>query len=183
MAYYNPYGYNPMINQQNRLQQLEMQNQQQQMFNNPMMNQGINNQTQQQFIKCRPVSSIEEAKASMIDLDGTLSVFLNISNEEIYTKQITLNGTPNFEVYRKAPILAQNDSNVSINIELLNNKIKSLEGKIEALEREVNKYDESITNVRSNVRSNISNSKSDANNVTNVWEQSRNEQSDSNEPR
>lgn len=179
MAYYNPYGYNPMINQQNRLQQLEMQNQQQQMFNNPMMNQGINNQTQQQFIKCRPVSSIEEAKASMIDLDGTLSVFLNISNEEIYTKQITLNGTPNFEIYRKAPILAQNDSNVSINIELLNNKIKSLEGKIEALEREVNKYDESITNVRSN----ISNSKSDANDVTNVWEQSRNEQSDSNESR
>ena len=118
MAYYNTYGYNPMINQQNRLQQLEMQNQQQQMFNNPMMNQGMNNQTQQQFIKCRPVSSIEEAKASMIDLDGTLSVFLNISNEEIYTKQITLNGTPNFEVYRKAPILTQNDSNVSINIEL-----------------------------------------------------------------
>lgn len=183
MAYYNPYGYNPMINQQNRLQQLEMQNQQQQMFNNPMMNQGMNNQTQQQFIKCRPVSSIEEAKASMIDLDGTLSVFLNISNEEIYTKQITLNGTPNFEVYRKAPILAQNDSNVSINIELLNNKIKSLEGKIEALEREVNKYDESITNVRSNVRANISNSKSDANDVANVWEQSRNEQSNSNEPR
>ena len=183
MAYYNPYGYNPMINQQNRLQQLEMQNQQQQMFNNPMMNQGIINQTQQQFIKCRPVSSIEEAKASMIDLDGTLSVFLNISNEEIYTKQITLNGTPNFEVYRKAPILAQNDSNASINIELLNNKIKSLEGKIEALEREVNKYDESITNVRSNVRSNISNSKSDANDVTNVWEQSCNEQSDSNESR
>uniref|UniRef100_UPI0037DDBB3A hypothetical protein n=1 Tax=Methanobrevibacter smithii TaxID=2173 RepID=UPI0037DDBB3A len=179
MAYYNPYGYNPMINQQNRLQQLEMQNQQQQMLNNQMMNQGMNNQTQQQFIKCRPVSSIEEAKASMIDLDGTLSVFLNISNEEIYTKQITLNGTPNFEVYRKAPILAQNDSNVSINIELLNNKIKSLEDKIEALEREVNKYDESITNVRSN----ISNSKSDANDITNVWEQSRNEQSDSNESR
>lgn len=119
MAYYNPYGYNPMINQQNRLQQLEMQNQQQQMFNNPMMNQGMNNQTQQQFIKCRPVSSIEEAKASMIDLDGTLSVFLNISNEEIYTKQITLNGTPNFEIYRKAPILAQNDSNMSINIEFI----------------------------------------------------------------
>lgn len=105
MAYYNPYGYNLMINQQNRLQQLEMQNQQQQMLNNPMMNQGMNNQVQQQFIKCRPVSSIEEAKASMIDLDGTLSVFLNISNEEIYTKQITLNGTPNFEVYRKAPYI------------------------------------------------------------------------------
>lgn len=50
----------------------------------------MQNQSQTQMIKGRPVSSYDEAKASMIDLDGSLFVFTDIANGCIYTKQILL---------------------------------------------------------------------------------------------
>lgn len=59
----------------------------------------IQPQSQPQVIKGRPVSSYEEAKASMIDLDGSLFVFPDIANKRIYTKQIMLDGTADFKVY------------------------------------------------------------------------------------
>lgn len=40
----------------------------------------------QNFIKGRPVVSIDEARASQIDLDGSLYVFPDIGNKKIYTK-------------------------------------------------------------------------------------------------
>ena len=57
----------------------------------------------QQYIKGRPVSSAEEAKASMIDLDGSLFVFPDVKNKLIYTKQIMLDGTAEFHTYRLVP--------------------------------------------------------------------------------
>ena len=52
-------------------------------YDNPRQYQ-INNQPQlqlnNQFLKCRPVSSREEAMAYQIDLDGSLWVFPNIGN-------------------------------------------------------------------------------------------------------
>lgn len=62
----------------------------------------INNQPQQQFnqfLKCRPVSSREEAMAFQIDLDGSLWVFPNIGNGKIYTKQVNNDGTATFSTY------------------------------------------------------------------------------------
>lgn len=56
-------------------------------------------QQQVQVIKGRPVSSYDEAKASMIDLDGSLFVFPDIANKRIYTKQIMLDGTADFRTY------------------------------------------------------------------------------------
>lgn len=53
----------------------------------------------QQAIKGRPVSSYDEAKASMIDLDGSLFVFPDVANKRIYTKQIMLDGSADFRVY------------------------------------------------------------------------------------
>ena len=53
----------------------------------------------QQTLKGRPVSSFDEAKASMIDLDGSLFVFTDISNKKIYTKQIMLDGSAEFKTY------------------------------------------------------------------------------------
>ena len=41
---------------------------------------------QQNFIKGRPVVSIDEARASQIDLDGSLYVFPDLGNKKIYTK-------------------------------------------------------------------------------------------------
>ena len=54
-----------------------------------------------QFLKCRPVSSKEEAKASQIDLDGTLWVFTDVGNKSIYTKQINNDGTASFKIYEE----------------------------------------------------------------------------------
>lgn len=56
-------------------------------------------QTPQQIIKGRPVSSYDEAKASMIDLDGSMFVFPDIANKRIYTKQIMLDGSAELKVY------------------------------------------------------------------------------------
>ena len=56
-------------------------------------------QTQQQIIKGRPVSSYDEAKASMIDMDGSMFVFPDIANKRIYTKQIMLDGSAELKVY------------------------------------------------------------------------------------
>ena len=52
-----------------------------------------------QFLKCRPVSSKDEAKAYQIDLDGSLWVFTDLANGKIYTKQINNNGTATFQTY------------------------------------------------------------------------------------
>ena len=75
---------------QGRLNQMEQQ------YNNQMMYQQNNNQ---QMIKGRPVSSYDEAKASMIDLDGSLFVFPDVANKKIYTKQILLDGSAELKVY------------------------------------------------------------------------------------
>lgn len=52
-----------------------------------------------QILKGRPVSSYDEAKASMIDLDGSLFVFTDIANNCIYTKQILLDGSAELKTY------------------------------------------------------------------------------------
>jgi hypothetical protein len=60
-----------------------------------------NNQIQMpnQYLKCRPVASKEEAMAFQIDLDGSLWVFPNIPNNKIYTKQINNDGSATFSTY------------------------------------------------------------------------------------
>ena len=55
-----------------------------------------------QYLKCRPVSSKEEARAMQIDLDGSLWVFTDIGNQKIYTKQINNDGTATFKTYTLA---------------------------------------------------------------------------------
>lgn len=54
-----------------------------------------------QFLKCRPVSSRDEAQASQIDLDGSLWVFTDLGNDRIYTKKINNDGTASFTTYAK----------------------------------------------------------------------------------
>lgn len=54
---------------------------------------------QQNYIKGRPVVSIDEARASQIDLDGSLYVFPDLGNKCIYTKQINLDGTASFNTF------------------------------------------------------------------------------------
>ena len=55
--------------------------------------------SQNQFLKCRPVASKDQARACQIDLDGSLWVFTDIGNSKIYTKQINNDGTATFNTY------------------------------------------------------------------------------------
>lgn len=54
---------------------------------------------QQAPLKGRVVTSYDEAKAAMIDLDGSIHVFPDTNNKVIYTKQINLDGTPSLNTY------------------------------------------------------------------------------------
>lgn len=73
------------------------------------MNRNVNNNSLQnmypqqfsQFLKCRPVSSKEEAIATQIDLDGSLWVFTDLGNQKIYTKKVRNDGTSEFNVYNR----------------------------------------------------------------------------------
>lgn len=53
----------------------------------------------QQGLKGRPVTSYDEAKAAAIDFDGSLFIFPDLSNNKIYTKQLSTDGTAPLKVY------------------------------------------------------------------------------------
>ena len=52
-----------------------------------------------QGLRGRPVSSLEEARATSIDIDGSIFYFPDIANKCIYTKQINIDGTANLQMY------------------------------------------------------------------------------------
>ncbi len=60
-------------------------------------------------LKGRPVSSIDEARASSIDFDGTVFYFPDVANRCIYTKQINLDGTATLLMYelKEIPVPSQ----------------------------------------------------------------------------
>ena len=58
----------------------------------------------QQQIKGRPVSSIDEVRATSIDFDGSIFYFPDIANKKIYTKQINYDGTSTINMYELKPI-------------------------------------------------------------------------------
>jgi hypothetical protein len=98
MAYYPP-NYNMGNSMQQRLSQMEQQFPQ---FAQPnYMNQMPMIQTPTQTLKGRPVTSIDEAKAAQIDFDGSLHVFPDVANGNIYTKQLGMDGLPIFTIYRR----------------------------------------------------------------------------------
>ena len=137
MYNYTPYGVgmSPYQQQltQNRMEQLQGQ------YNN-MYNQNVMQGQQQQniqMLKSRPVSSYDEAKAAMIDLDGSMFVFTDIANKRIYTKQIMLDGSAELKVYtlqeqnikeqkQNTDYVLQSDFEQAI--EILQNQILELKG-------------------------------------------------------
>lgn len=68
-------------------------------------------QAQVPGLKGRPVTSLEEARAAQIDLDGSLFIFPDLSNNRIYTKQLGIDGTAPLKVYElvEQPIQVQTD--------------------------------------------------------------------------
>lgn len=92
---YLPYGYQqkPTFNMPN--------------YNAAAPSYGLETGFPQNYLKCRPVSSIDEVRAAQIDLDGSLFVFPDIANQKIYTKQINPDGTAALNIYslsKEAPV-------------------------------------------------------------------------------
>lgn len=87
---YNMQGYQRMMPAQTNEAQSAAPTQP---YTAPMMMPQLN------YIKGRPVVSIDEARASQIDLDGSLYVFPDLGNKKIYTKQINMDGTATFNVF------------------------------------------------------------------------------------
>ena len=61
-------------------------------------------------LKGRMVSSIEEARASLIDFDGSIFYFPDLANKRIYTKQINIDGTATLNMYELRPIQIQQET-------------------------------------------------------------------------
>ena len=86
---------------------------------------------QQVGLKGRPVSSIEEARASGIDFDGSIFYFPDVANKRIYTKQINLDGTATLNMYelKELPPMAVEGNNF-ITREEFNEAIEALRNQL-----------------------------------------------------
>ena len=84
----------------------------------------------------RPVSSVEEVRASPIDFDGSVFYFPDITNKKIYTKSINLDGTVAINVYElkeNAAAFASGGNNNFVTREEFENTISQLAGMYEQL--------------------------------------------------
>ena len=66
------------------------------------------------FLKGRLVASIEEARATSIDFDGSIFYFPDLANKRIYTKQINMDGTATLNMYELRDIPTVNETQPSI---------------------------------------------------------------------
>lgn len=68
-------------------------------------------------LKGRPVSSLDEVRATSIDFDGSIFYFPDLSNQKIYTKQINMDGTSTLRVYElsEQPIATSQNQQLPIN--------------------------------------------------------------------
>lgn len=149
-------GYNPMIaQQQQRLSELEQQYPQfaQSPISNPSIPPSFNSTPNpKNFVKCRAVTSIDEAKASMIDLDGSIHVFTDLGNKKIYTKQINLDGTATLNTYVlqensepiPTPVSSQEDSSGYVKQDELEAVCRSFTRQISGLEAKIREHEDLI---------------------------------------
>lgn len=63
-------------------------------------------------LKGRLVSSLEEARATSIDFDGSIFYFPDLANKCIYTKQINMDGTATLNVYEMRAMPMMNEQQV-----------------------------------------------------------------------
>lgn len=96
----------------------------------------INNNT---LLKGKPVSSLEEARATSIDFDGSIFFFPDLANKKIYTKQINVDGTATMQCYElsQLPIEQNNNINNFITRDEFNNALQELTVKIQSLNEKV----------------------------------------------
>ena len=82
----------------------------------------------QMGLKGRPVSSLEEARATGIDFDGSVFYFPDLANKRIYTKQINLDGTASLNMYelKELPLPTAIDSGNFITRQEFNEAMEAL---------------------------------------------------------
>ena len=96
-----------------------------------MLQQQFSPATPQQIVglKGRIVSSIEEVKATPVDMDGSETYFPHPASNSIFTKSIDMSGN---QVIRRY-VLDKENGNQEINVNDLANRVKSLEEMLESL--------------------------------------------------
>ena len=158
---FNPYmQYNPYMQTQQRGYPYPQQPQYPQQIG--QMNQPM----QPAVLKGRAVTSYDEAKAAMIDLDGSIYIFPDINNRVIYTKQINLDGTASLNTYTLTPIQnsppqdpGSNDfrQNLESAINPLLQELSALKDDFRTLREEVKSYAQSCSNDGYDAKSQTSN--------------------------
>lgn len=129
--YSQPYSYQPgmydaMAPYQNRLYQMQQQYQQTQ----------PTQQEPQQNIICRPVASLEEARAIQTDFSGALMILPDVSHSMIHTKRLDYNtGSAVFNTYRlEQPAQAVQEIAVPVVEYAPMSEVNALKAKIDELE-------------------------------------------------
>ena len=89
-------------------------------------------QQSQQIARLSYVTCIDEAKAAQIPLDGSITVFVNVQNGEIYTKQLDNNGLADLKLYRRIQNVAQQNVQYvpAQDFNALTEKVKMLESRL-----------------------------------------------------
>lgn len=113
------------------------------MYNNyPNYYPQIQSQQQRSYLpnlKGRPVSSLDEVRATSVDFDGSLFFFPDIANKKIYTKQINVDGTATINMYefKNIPVeqVATNPSYVTK--EEFDETLKKIQGMFDTLTNQI----------------------------------------------
>lgn len=88
------------------------------------------------ILKGKPVSSIEEARATSIDFDGSIFFFPDLANKKIYTKQINIDGTATMQCYELSELpIEQNSFNTNnfITRDEFNSALQKLSAEVQSL--------------------------------------------------
>ena len=86
----------------------------------------------QPVLKGRPVSSVEEVRASAIDFDGSIFYFPDIANNKIYTKQINMDGTSTVLMYELKEFPKEQNNSQYVTREEFEAVINQLKGSYQA---------------------------------------------------
>ena len=107
-------------------------------YTQPVQSQMRNSMPMPQYgLKGRPVSSLDEARATSIDFDGSIFYFPDLANKRIYTKQINMDGTATLNMYELKEIpVSQNNSAYYVTREEFEEALSKIQESIKSVKSE-----------------------------------------------
>ena len=112
----------------------------------PMAQQGM----QGSGLKGRPVTSVDEARSIIIDFDGSIFYFPDMTRKNIYTKRMNMDGTSSIDTYRlieNTPAAEGGEHNINfVSQDMFEKTVKNLTFQIEQLKGERNNGTTTTTN-------------------------------------